>query len=64
MAIFEKENKGGNEYVALLDTAGDLIAFISPVKGVDPQILVDKMTQKGLIVELRESKGDKLDFDL
>ena len=64
MAIFEKENKGGNEYIALLDTKQELVAFISPVKGVDPQMLVEKLQAKGLICEVRESKGDKLDFDL
>lgn len=64
MAIFEKENKGGSEYIALLDKAGELIAFVSPVKGVDPQMLVEKMQAKGLVCEVRESKGDKLDFDL
>jgi hypothetical protein len=68
MAIFEKETKGGNEYIALLGHSQDgeetLIAFISPVKGVDPQVLVEKLQSKGLHAEVRTSKGDVVDFDL
>lgn len=67
MAIFEKENKGGNEYIALLgyaDGEEQLVAFISPVKGVDPEKLVEKLQSKGLHAEVRTSKGDVVDFDL
>jgi hypothetical protein len=67
MAIFEKETNKGNEYIALLghtDGEEQLIAFISPVKGVDPELLVEKLVSKGLHAEVRTSKGDVVDFDL
>lgn len=65
MAIFEKESKESKPYIALLNKSGEaLIAFISPVKGVSDETLVDLLTEKGLNVELREPKGDMVDIEL
>ena len=65
MAIFEKETKEQKAYIALLNKSGEaLIAFISPVKGVKDETLVDLLTEKGLNVELREPKGDMVDIEL
>jgi len=69
MAIFEAEDNKGNKYIALLTKAlpgeqEQLIAFISPVKGVKPEMLVSKLTELGLNAEIRESKGDVVDFNL
>ena len=64
MAIFEKEIKEAKTYIALLDKSGEqLVAFISPVKGVKNEQLVELLKAKGLNVEIREPKGD-LDFEL
>lgn len=65
MAIFEKETKEQKAYIALLNKSGEaLIAFISPVKGVSDETLVELLTAKGLNVELREPKGDMVDIEL
>jgi hypothetical protein len=64
MAIFEKEATEAKSYVALLDTEGNLVAFISPVKGVKPELLVDALTEKGLYVEIREPKADVVSLSL
>lgn len=57
MAIFEKEQKDGKSYVALLDAEGEnLVAFITPVKQVGVELLVDSLKEKGLNVEVRESQ--------
>jgi hypothetical protein len=63
MAIFEKETKVG-EYIALLDSNNDLVAFVSPVKGLKPEMLCEALAEKGLNVEVRQSKGDRLDLVL
>ncbi len=63
MAIFEKETKVG-EYIALLDSNNDLVAFVSPVKGLRPEMLCEALAEKGLNVEVRQSKGDRLDLVL
>ena len=64
MAIFEKETNDQKEYIALLDANGEMTAFISPVKGVKPQMLVDALVSKGLSVELRQSKADRVNITL
>ena len=65
MAIFEKETKEQKAYIALLNKSGEaLIAFISPVKGVSEETLVELLTAKGLNVEIREPKGDMVDIEL
>ena len=65
MAIFEKETKEQKAYIALLNKSGEaLIAFISPVKGVSDEMLVELLTAKGLNVEIREPKGDMVDIEL
>jgi hypothetical protein len=63
MAIFEKEVKQ-NEYIALLDSNNDLVAFISPIKGLKPELLCEALAEKGLNVEVRQSKGDRLELVL
>ena len=65
MAIFEKETKEQKAYIALLNKSGEaLIAFISPVKGVSEETLVELLTAKGLNVEIREPKDDMVDIEL
>ena len=65
MAIFEKETKEQKAYIALLNKSGEaLIAFISPVKGVSDETLVELLTAKSLNVEIREPKGDMVDIEL
>ncbi len=65
MAIFEKETKEQKAYIALLNKSGEaLIAFISPVKGVSDETLVELLTAKGLNVEIREPKGDMVNIEL
>lgn len=65
MAIFEKESKESKAYIALLEKSGEqLVAFISPVKGVKDEQLVELLIGKGLNVELREPKGDIVDIEL
>ena len=65
MAIFEKDTSTTKEYIALLDKSGDnLIAFISPVKGVESDNLVELLKAKGLNVEVRQSKAGIIDIEL
>ena len=65
MAIFEKETKDQKAYIALLNKSGEaLIAFISPVKGVKDETLIELLAEKGLNVEIREPKGDMVDIEL
>lgn len=65
MAIFETEKKEAKAYIALLNKTGEeLIAFISPVKGVANEHLVELLKAKNLNVELREPKGDIIDIEL
>ena len=65
MAIFEKETKEQKPYKPKLNkTAQAKIAFISPVKGVSDETLVELLTAKGLNVEIREPKGDMVDIEL
>ena len=64
MAIFEKEAQGAKQYVALLDESGEMAAFISPVKGVSNELIVEALTSKGLNAEIRESKADRVNLQL
>lgn len=64
MAIFETPKKEANSYVALLDTEGDLVAFISPVKGVAPELIANAMKEAGLSVEVRTPKEERLELKL
>lgn len=60
MAIFESaKSKGGDSYIALLDSGGDLVGFISPAKGVPQELLVEQLEVKGLNVEIRDPKADR-----
>lgn len=61
MGLFEKDTvqtKDVGVYVALLDAKGDLIAFIRPASKVPADLLVEALAEKGLNVELRESKPE------
>jgi len=65
MAIFdEKKDTGDNSYVALLDTAGDLVAFIQPVKGVSKELIAEALQEKGLACEVRESREARTELIL
>lgn len=59
MALFENTKTDVKEYLALLDTEGNMIAVVNPTaKGVTLSMLADAMFAKGLIVEIRESKPE------
>lgn len=58
MALFEQNTKSSGEYVALLDAEGSLVAFISPVKQVKPETLLEALKSKGLNVEVRQSSAE------
>ena len=66
MALFKdtkKEEEG--TYIALLSNDGEnLVAFISPVKGVSKELLIEKLVKKGLNVELRTKNTEDLDFEI
>ena len=64
MAIFEEKEKGRESYIALLDSKDELIAFISPVKSVSKELIVEALKAKGLNVELREPQDEKLSIVL
>ncbi len=65
MAIFEEEKTAKKSYIALLDAEGEnLIAFISPVKTVSQELLINSLKSKGLNVEVRESQPDVLELNL
>lgn len=64
MAIFEDKKQEVSTYVALLDNEGNLVAFIQPVKGVSQELITEAMREKGLNVELRESKEARLSLTL
>lgn len=66
MAIFEGKDASSTKksYVALLDTEGELVAFVSPVKGVTNELLVESLKSKGLNAEIRESKPDIVSLSL
>jgi len=66
MALFKDTKKSDEDtYIALLSNNGEnLIAFISPVKGVSKELLVEKLINKGLNVELRQKNTEDLDFEI
>lgn len=65
MAIFEKEDKKGGEYIALLSKDGEsLLAFVSPVKQVKPEILLEALQAKGLNAEIRQSSSEITQIEL
>lgn len=65
MAIFEKEDKKEQtSYVAMLDSNGDMVAFIQPVKGISQELITEALVAKGLTVEIRESKADRTEVSL
>ena len=64
MAVFENDKKESKAYLALLGADNNLVAFISPVKGVTLELLAEKLAEKNLNVEIREPKGDVLDIKL
>lgn len=64
MALFEEKPKD-DTYIALLAEDGEtLVAFVSPVKNVSKELLVEAMSAKGLNVELRERADTVLDIKL
>lgn len=64
MSLFEKNAEEGKSYVGMLDSNGDLVAFITPVKGVSPELIVKALEAKGVSAEVRESKADRVDLEL
>ena len=66
MALFKEDvKKEDDSYIALLSNDGEsLVAFVSPVKGVKKDLLVDKLVKKGLNVELRTKNTEDLDFEI
>ncbi len=65
MAIFERSTKNtGEPYIALLDSEGELVAFINPVKGVPQDLLMEQLEAKGLTVEVRDPKADRTSLTL
>ena len=66
MALFKEDTTTEDDsYIALLSNDGEsLVAFISPVKGVEKEVLVTALTEKGLNVELRKKNTDALEFTL
>lgn len=65
MAIFEEEANKKKSYVALLDATGEnLVAFITPVKGISKELMVKTLISKGLKAEVRETADDVLELAL
>ncbi len=65
MALFDKDETEKKAYIALLDKDGEnILAFVTPVKGLKPELLVEKLNGKGINCEVRESKGDIVDIEL
>lgn len=66
MAIFEQDDKKkGGEYIALLSKDGEaLLAFISPVKQVKPETLLEALLAKGLNAEIRQSSSEISQIEL
>ena len=64
MAIFEKEKQEAKEYLAMIDVDGEVVAFVHPVKGVSNELLVNALSAKGVNVEVREPKSDKVAIKL
>ena len=66
MAIFEKstKNESGDSYIALLDSTGELVGFVSPVKTIPQTLLVEQLVEKGLNVEVRDPKSNRTSLTL
>ena len=67
MALFENNGDQSTEkkqYIVLRDKTGEDVAYINPVKTVSKELLVKSLSDKGLSVEIRESKGDVLELEL
>lgn len=64
MAIFEKEKSESKEYLAMLDANGDMVAFVSPIKGVSNQLIQDALAARGVNVEIRTPKADVVSIEL
>ena len=66
MAIFEKSTRSttNESYIALLDSEGELVAFINPVKGVPQELLIEQLRKKGLTVEVRDPREDRTSLTL
>lgn len=67
MALFDKtatKSGEGKPFIALLDSEGELVAFVQPAGKVDPESLVLALEEKGLNVELREPKPVLTDIKL
>ena len=66
MAIFEKSTRStiNESYIALLDSEGELVAFINPVKGVPQDLLMEQLEAKGLNVEIRDPRENRTTLTL
>ena len=64
MAIFEKEATEAKSYVAMLDADGNIVAFVSPIKGVSNELIVEALASKGVNCEVREPKADVVSITL
>ena len=64
MAIFEEEKHETKSYVAMLDKNGDIVAFVSPIKGVSNELIQSALQAKGVSVEIREPKADVVSIEL
>ena len=66
MALFEKttKEKAESQYLALLDSKGEFLAYISPRKGVDLDALGEALIAKGLNVEIKERAPEVTTIDL
>lgn len=54
MAIFEKETGNNNQYLAILDSAGNMIGIFNPSNKKTPlEVFADAFTEKGINCELK-----------
>lgn len=62
MALLERNSKATtqNDYMALLDENGEMIAIINPMKDVPRGLLMEALASKGIKAEIRESKADRV----
>ena len=64
MAIFEKEKVESKSYVDMLDKNSNMVAFVSPIKGVSNELIQEALAAKGVSVEIREPKADVVSIEL
>jgi len=51
-------------YIALLNKDGMVVAFINPVKNVNPETLVESIKAKGLNVEIKTPNTEEVNTEL